>query len=224
MLQENYLRAAQIFERIAANPGVKAPLSQRALYLGALCRIKLGQAAQAVPGLQRLASSEIDPVLRVGVYDALSEAHRASGQFSESLHALQAVQRMPRASVEAALKYDDYLFKLGCAYFRTGDRARANEEFRQILHHWPGSLRCLDASLRIGVKGFGVRVGEALPASDKPGTAPPVAGFPCSYVKVNGPGRPPVMLAVVSGLSSYEEAVRAAQRISREGVRAEPLP
>jgi hypothetical protein len=225
MLTGDYLKAAQMYERLADNQSRNSKPQNLAVYKACVCRLKLGQATQVLPKLQKLASlGGIDQKLLVQVHDTMSETHRMLGQHSESLRELHAVQEMPRQLVEEVLRYDDFLFRFGCAYLRAGQRDGAAVCFRDMMERFPRSFRAVDAALRLAVRGFAVRVGDTYPASEEKLPPPSAPGYACSFVKVDVKGQAPVLVAVVSGLPTYDEALRVAEKLSREGVRAEPLP
>lgn len=217
LLQGNYLKAAQLYERLANQHSGR--MQWVASHKACVCRLKLNQASQVLPKLQKMASLVRDPKMHALVHDTLSEAHRMMGQYSEALRALLAIQ-----DSGDVIKADDLLYKLGCAYWRAGESPQAVATFRSLLQRHPQSLRAMDAALRVAVKGFGVRIGEPYPASEEKVPPPSAGGLPCSFVKVEVKGRPAVLVAVVSGLPSYDEALRVAEKLLREGVKAEALP
>lgn len=224
MLLGNYLRAAQLYERLANAASAGSRMQGMASYKACVCRLKLGQASQVLPKLQKFAASAADPRIRVMVQDTLSEAHRLLGQYPESLRALLAIAEMPRPVVDDVLKGDELLFKLGCAHWRASERDAAAACFKDLLLRFPASFHAIDAGLRLAVKGFAVRVGDAYPVSEEKAAPPAAGGYPCAFVKVDLKGRAPVLVAVVSGLPSYDEALKVAERLNRDGVRAEAIP
>jgi tetratricopeptide (TPR) repeat protein len=224
MLQGNYLKAAQVYERLLPMHSKGSKTHWTAEYRACLCRMKLGQSAQILPRLQNLAASAAASKMRVLVHDALAEAHRLIGQHTEALRALQAIRDFPRQEVEESFKYDDFLFKIACAHLRVRETDAAAAHFRALLQYYPDSLRALDAAVRMAVRGFAVRIGEPRPAAGPKPETPKAGGMECSFVQVDVKGRGPMLVAVVQNLPSYDEAVRVAERLIREGVRAEALP
>ncbi len=223
MMGGNWLRAAQIYERVAHEQSKNSKVWQWSTYKACVCRLKMGQASNVLPKLQKLASSGGDPKLGVLVHDSLGETHRALGQYPECLRELQALTQIPRQLVEEMLKYDEVLFKLVGAYLRVGDRVSASATFKELSAKFPASLRLMDAALRMTVKGFAVRVGDSYPASEEKLPPPAAGGYTATFIKVDVKGQPAMLVAVVT-VPSYEEAVRVADQLSRTGVKAEPLP
>jgi tetratricopeptide (TPR) repeat protein len=224
LLLGNELRAAQVAERVALSQSAGSREWARANLLACGCRLKLGQAEQVLPRLQRLAASRPEPRLLARGLDLLSETHLALGQHAPSLAALESIRDLPRSAVDEALKADEFLFKLGCARQRGGRPESAIDALRQLVERHPTSVRAVDAALRIAVRGFGVRVGEAYPAGEERLPPPSANGHTCRYVRVDVRGRPSVLIAVISQLPTYEEALRLSRQIGRGGQRAEPLP
>lgn len=221
MLQQRWSNAAYHFDRIA-HSAPEGPERWEAACLAAVCRLKYGECRAAADSLRALLKECRDPALVARSRQALAEALRLSGDHSGALGTIQSLRELPSEALDQTLCSDEYLYRLGSARIRAGDRESGCRTLSELLKRYPNSPRTVDAGLRLQFSGFAVRVG--FPMSDAEKRIPEVRGVPLSLVQVKIPGQPSQWVAVTRTLRSYQEALRLAEYLARQGFAADPIP
>jgi len=161
------------FEELARNPEGRAAAHSAGLYGSAVTLLRLGRTSDALPLLETLRSADNDPWGPDALY-ALALAHHNLGDYAASSAMLDELQtRYPssplvgrRELVDApnlllteryeeavaafeqrvsANRSDEDLFRLGVAFYKAGDHAKAEGAFRDIVENHPESAVVLDA-------------------------------------------------------------------------------
>lgn len=210
MLMGEWLKAAHLFERIAEQPASAREKWEAQAWSG-VCRLKLGQADEVIPALQKLSSECRDPEVLVRIREALAEGHRMRGEYRAALRAWSEIRAMSSDVVGAVIKADELLYQLGCACLRAGESEAGVGALKEMLLKYSTSLRAGAAALRAGFGGCGVKV---------PG---PVQGLKIQSVKVELRGKV-VDTASVVACKTFEEALQLGDRLGRTGLKVEVLP
>jgi tetratricopeptide (TPR) repeat protein len=156
-LLENYPEARQSFERyleLTQNPNNPAIL----YYIG-LCRLKEDEIKKSIKIFHKaLEYCGMNP-LSLRIHYALSNAYEAMGDFSEALRELKIIRILPERDLAQVLKMDEYYYRFGVLYLRTGDIAHGREYLEKVDHE---SIYYKDAILRIKIKPFAIQVYDFL--------------------------------------------------------------
>jgi tetratricopeptide (TPR) repeat protein len=142
--EDKYKTAAAAFEGVARRYGA-LDLALRAKYYGALCRLRLGQYAEAERALKDLLERDGQPHLMSDLTRmALAELYRRSGQTDKAVETYRRVISDP----DTTLPRD---YALRCLAEALDDARRFGEAraaYQELLREYPGSVYAAEARTR----------------------------------------------------------------------------
>jgi tetratricopeptide (TPR) repeat protein len=147
--EDKYKTAAAAFEGVVRRYG-SLDVAVRAQYYGALCRIQLGQYAEAERSLHELLQRDVRPRLMGDLARmALAELYRKSGQTDKAVETYRQVISDP----DTTLPRDYALHALAETLEDARRFKEARAAFEELLRDYPGSVYAADARTRAAYLG-----------------------------------------------------------------------
>ena len=142
--EEKYKTAAAAFEGVERRYA-SVDVAVRAKYYGALCRIRLGQYAEAERALRELVERDGQPHLMSDLARmALAELYRKSGQTDKAVEAYRRVASDPDTTLPR-----DYALRCLAGTLEDARRfGEARAAYQELLREYPGSVYAADARTR----------------------------------------------------------------------------
>jgi tetratricopeptide (TPR) repeat protein len=143
--EEKYTKAAAAFDGVERRFGGQ-PAGLTAAYYAALCRVELGQTAEAEKSLSALAArrdgDRLEPAL---ARLALADLYRRTGQVDKAVDAY----RQAAEDTALPLPRDHALIGLATLLEDNGRLAEAREVYRRLMAEFPSSIYAGDARSRV---------------------------------------------------------------------------
>ncbi|MBI2932692.1 MAG: tetratricopeptide repeat protein [Planctomycetes bacterium] len=200
-LSGNYAHAAQLYER--ALPSLPDVRRAEALCWVGKCRLGAGDPEGAIAAFTEALSAGPSPELRVEVHYRRAAAYNARWQPVEALSDLIRVREAGESLRGAAVRSEEYLYRLAVTMIRAGDWKGGRTVLGEVMARFPDTREALDAKDRAGFDEFRVQIGRMRDPKGMPGEAVPSAAG--DY------------LVLVGRFPRFADAVREMEGLRRTG-------
>ena len=189
------------------------------------CRLGKGDALGALAALDEAVSSPLPESLKVEAWYRRGLAHNFLWRPDRAISEFRRVQEAPKEAREAAVKSDEFLYRLGVTYLRLGMATEGRLCLDQIVREHPGSSDAPEARERLALKAMHVQIARTPNEVSATRRASEARARGLAAEVLSSASSPGDRLVVVGRFTRFEDAVRELERIRGLGyVDAFPLP
>ena len=222
-LQRRDGSAEREYERLlqGAPPGERGPLL---IQLGR-CRLGKGDAAGAIAAFDEAAASPLSEPVKIEAWYRRGIAHNYLWNPDRALADFRRVLDAPKEAREAAVKTDEFLYRLGVTYLRLGQVPEGRKCLDQIVKEHPDSTDAPEARERLALKSMHIQIARAPNEITASRRASEARAKGLAAEVLASAATPGGRLVVVGRFSRFEDAVRELERIRGLGYAdAFPIP
>ena len=223
-LQRRDSAAEREYERLlqTAPPAERGPLL---IQLGR-CRLGKGDAPGAVAAFdEAAASSSLPEPLKIEAWYRRGLANNFLWRPDRALQDFRRVLDAPKDAREAAIKTDEFLYRLGVTYLRLGMAAEGRRCLDQIVKEHPASSDAPEAKERLALKSIHVQIARAPNEVTAARRASEARAKGLAAEVLTSASSPGDRLIVVGRFARFEDAIRELDRIRSLGYAdAFPIP
>ncbi|HKS16801.1 MAG TPA: tetratricopeptide repeat protein [Planctomycetota bacterium] len=222
-LQRRDSAAEREYERLlqSAPSGERGPLL---IQLGR-CRLGKGDATGAIAAFDEAAASSLPEPMKVEAWYRRGIAQNFLWRPDRALADFRRVLEAPKSAREAAIKTDEFLYRLGVTYLRLGMAAEGRKCLDQIVKDHPESSDAPEARERLALKTMHIQIARAPNEVTAARRVSEARAKGLSAEVLASASAPGGRLVVVGRFSKFEDAVRELERIRGLGYAdAFPIP
>jgi tetratricopeptide (TPR) repeat protein len=204
-----------------------APAGERGALLIQLGRSRLGKgdAAGALRAFDDALASSLSEPMKVEAWYRRGIAHNFLWRPDRALAEFQRVREASKEAREAAIKSDEFLYRIGVTYLRLGMAADGRKCLEQIVKEHPESPDAAEARERLALKAMHVQIARApneITAARRASEARS-KGLTCEVI--NSASASGDRLVVVGRFTKFEDTIRELEKIRGLGYAdAFPIP
>lgn len=222
-LQRRDAAAERDYERLlqGAAPEEKGPLW---IQVGR-CRLGKGDGAGALAAFDEALAAGVSDSQRVEAWYRRGLAHNFLWRPDRALVEFRRVQDAPASLREAAVKTDEFLYRLGVTCLRLGMTAEGRKCLEGIVREHPDSTDAPEARERLALKAMHVQIARAPNevTAKRRATEARAKGLPAEVIA--SASSPTDRLVVVGRFTRFEDAIRELEKIRGLGYAdAFPIP
>ncbi len=189
------------------------------------CRLGKGDAAGAIAAFDEAASSSLPEPMKVEAWYRRGLAHNYLWRPDRALLDFVRVLEAPKDAREAAVKTDEFLYRLGVTYLRVGKAAEGRRCLEQVVKEHPESSDAPEARERLALKSIYVQIARAPNEVTAARRASEARSKGLAAEVLASASSPGDRLIVVGRFAKFEDALRELERIRGLGYAdAFPIP